>query len=132
MSFLLIDLDHFKKINHRYGHDCGDSVLQHFTSIVRDQLTPESHCLRLGGEEFGIFLAATAPDDAKEFANKLRNLVANSVIKYKHSVVQFTISIGLAHKPSGQTMEIRSILSVADKALYEAKNAGRNTVAQAA
>lgn len=131
-AFLLIDLDNFKRINDEFGHDCGDAVLQYFARVVNKRCPPRVKFLRLGGEEFALVLTGVSLEAAQKFADNLRALIAKSSFRFQGNKIKFTISIGLSYTSTREKSSIRSVLSSADKALYEAKNAGRNAVVLAA
>lgn len=126
-SVLMLDLDHFKRINDDYGHAAGDFVLQHFGAIVAANLRQEDRGGRIGGEEFAILLPATDVDHALAFAERLRGLVAAARIPWLGKELQITVSIGIAGLAAGDA-EPGTALASADRALYAAKHAGRNRV----
>lgn len=123
MSVLLLDIDHFKRINDEYGHSTGDTVLKDFTSVVRQALDRSKPFIRWGGEEFLIFCPQLGMKEALDFAEKLRRLVSAR----KVGGVDVTCSIGVAvwH---GRVDSFQSLFKRVDQALYMAKNAGRNCV----
>lgn len=127
-SILMLDIDHFKKINDAYGHQSGDFVLQKLAVIFWEVLRDVDITGRLGGEEFGIILPETPIDKAIEVAERLREVVAVTQVNLPIGLqVNFTISIGVAALIDKST-NIETLLNEADKALYRAKEAGRNTV----
>jgi len=127
-TILIVDLDHFKKINDRYGHIAGDRVLESFGSIMR-QVSRESDLVgRLGGEEFAVFLPATTAENAYHFAQRLHEAVREAVLVWNGIPISYTISVGLAYFPKALD-NIGKALSAADKALYSAKMKGRNQTA---
>ncbi len=128
LSIMMLDLDHFKKINDTYGHTAGDQVLREvahrLTSIVR----PIDTVIRYGGEEFTVMLPETAVDDAKAMAERIRSFMeTNAIMIGDNEPVTLTISIGVAEF-NADTMTISDFVSSADNALYTAKNSGRNRV----
>ena len=127
-SFLLFDLDHFKNINDEHGHLVGDQVLQGVAQICTCHLRPDDVLGRFGGEEFVIFLPETTLEDARNIAERLRLLITETPIKTEIGFVHTTISIGVAIKEKATTMSIDQLLSNADRAMYRAKQAGRNRV----
>jgi diguanylate cyclase (GGDEF)-like protein len=127
-SFLLFDLDHFKNINDGYGHLIGDQVLQGVAQVCTSHLLPDDVLGRFDGEEFVIFLPETTLEDARHIAERLRTLVAETPIKTEIGLIHTTISIGVAIKEKATTMSIDQLLSNADRAMYRAKQAGRNRV----
>jgi diguanylate cyclase (GGDEF)-like protein len=124
-TILVIDLDHFKKINDQYGHAAGDRVLESFGEITR-QISRESDLPgRIGGEEFALFLSVTTIENACSFAERLHKAIRETAIEWNGASIRYTISIGLAF--CSQTVNnIDKVLSLADKALYHAKMKGRN------
>lgn len=123
-AVLMIDIDHFKKINDTYGHDTGDQVLQEISKVISLHIRKSDALMRWGGEEFLIVTAHMSKDESIIFANKLKNAV-NS---YTFDVgTDITISIGIAICRRDDTKS--TLLKRVDKALYKAKNSGRNRVA---
>ena len=124
-TVLLIDLDHFKKINDKYGHAAGDRVLKSFGKIMR-QISRESDLAgRIGGEEFAFFLPATDTKNAFLVADRLHKAIKENIIEWNGKTINFTTSIGLAFFPR-TVNNIENALNSADKALYTAKKRGRN------
>ena len=120
----LLDLDHFKAVNDRYGHPAGDRALRRFCEIVQAEARLDDALGRLGGEEFGLLLPGTDLAGAHAFADRLRATVARETAVGE---VGLTVSIGLCESIPGTTSE--ELLRSADVALYSAKRAGRNCVA---
>lgn len=127
-SFLLFDIDHFKKINDEHGHIIGDQVLQGIAQICLKNLRPDDILGRFGGEEFVVLLPETKLEDARNIAERLRLLIAETPIETEIGTINTTISIGVAIKEKTTTMSIEQLLSRADRAMYHAKQAGRNRV----
>jgi diguanylate cyclase (GGDEF)-like protein len=127
-SFLLFDIDHFKKINDEHGHIIGDQVLQGMAQICLKHLRADDILGRFGGEEFVILLPETKLEDARNIAERLRLLIAETPIETEIGPINTTISIGMAIKEKTTTMSIDQLLSRADRAMYHAKQAGRNRV----
>ena len=125
-SLLMLDLDHFKKINDRYGHDCGDTVLIKFAKEIKQLLRKSDVFVRYGGEEFAIIATSTRIDSAKRFADKLTRQVAAMSIDYNEHAVGITVSIGVAAPSLLPQPSPELLIATADKALYQAKNSGRN------
>lgn len=123
MSVLLLDIDHFKRINDEFGHSTGDKVLKDFTAVIRQVLDKNKPFIRWGGEEFLVFCPHLSMKEAKDFAEKLRRLVSSR----KLGGLDVTCSIGVAvwH---GRVDSFQAIFKRVDQALYMAKNAGRNCV----
>ncbi len=130
LSVLMIDLDHFKSINDRFGHATGDLALSHFSAVCKSCLRSPDHLGRMGGEEFAVLLPETNIEDAHVVAERLRRSVAATKITLDDNThITLTISIGLAECYGYQPPE--AILAAADRALYQAKHGGRNRVVRA-
>ncbi len=128
LSVLVIDLDHFKQINDRYGHLAGDDVLRHFSQILMGCCRVSDFVFRLGGEEF-LVLTSGDVDGAEVLAEKIRAAVAAGPLHAGAQDVPLTVSIGVAQANVGEGREGLSIvLGRADRALYEAKQGGRDRV----
>lgn len=122
LSFLLLDLDHFKKINDTYGHLMGDQILQRLGEILRVEMREEDIAARYGGEEFALILPNTELSVALEIAEKIRIRIENT----DWNISKVTISIGATMLVAGDT--VSTLQSRADQALYSSKNHGRNLV----
>lgn len=126
-AFLMVDIDHFKRLNDAHGHAVGDAVLQHLAELSRLHLRRVDLFGRLGGEEFGILLPGTDRAGALSFAESFRGKVAGSALQSGKGTISFTVSIGLAAFGSADAAP-DDILARADAALYRAKEGGRNRV----
>ncbi|RZJ12960.1 MAG: GGDEF domain-containing protein [Rubrivivax sp.] len=126
MTLVLLDIDHFKHINDRYGHDCGDEVLRRITAIIASNLRTTDVFGRWGGEEFVIACQGTRVRDAARLAEKLRDRVQQSEIQGTGGRIAVTASFGVALAPPGGSAA--DALKRADAALYRAKEGGRNSV----
>lgn len=129
LPVLVIDLDHFKKINDTWGHRCGDIALSHFVELAAGCLRNSDVIGRLGGEEFAIFLPGTTLNDALSVAERLRSLVETQAVSTEGGEIPITISIGIAMHLRGEAPELT--LHRADEAMYRAKRHGRNRVEMA-
>jgi diguanylate cyclase (GGDEF)-like protein/PAS domain S-box-containing protein len=128
LCVLLLDLDLFKDVNDTYGHDAGDRVLQAIARQIDDCKRGSDVTARLGGEEFALALPETSIDGALRLAERLRGLIAEAAVEHPGSApIRTTASIGIATL-SPSTPTAASLLQRADRALYDAKRAGRNTV----
>jgi len=127
ISFLLMDIDHFKDINDTYGHQAGDYALKTIAQIIMSQIRKSDIACRFGGEEFMIILPDTGVESAVQKADAFRQSISDRVYEFGGKEFSITISIGIAVYPIHGTENDR-ILSKADAALYEAKRAGRNRV----
>jgi diguanylate cyclase (GGDEF)-like protein len=132
VALVLLDIDHFKQVNDRYGHHAGDIVLQRFAETVRSRLRASDIFCRLGGEEFGIILPATDAPGARRLAEEVRVAVAAMQVRTpRHAEVTLSISAGVAVAIPDVRTTVERMLARADEALYRAKHAGRNRVEQA-
>jgi diguanylate cyclase (GGDEF)-like protein len=127
MAVLMLDIDHFKTINDRYGHPAGDKALQHLVSVLRTGVRRIDLLGRLGGEEFAIVLPAITDDVAMKVAERLRAMVAGSLVWVGPTQIGMTVSIGVALLGEADRT-VEQLLARADVALYAAKNAGRDRV----
>lgn len=128
ISCLFFDLDYFKKVNDTCGHDFGDYVLRTIGALVKNKVRCGDLAARFGGEEFVIALPNTSLDNAMFVAEKIRTLVAGHNFSYLGQQWAVTVSIGVASLVNDQPESALSLLQLADKALYLAKNSGRNRV----
>ena len=126
-SLLILDLDKFKSVNDNHGHLAGDKALKKAGRLIKNRIRNTDICGRLGGEEFAILLPETSEQGAFAFAEDLRMAIANCSIEHEENVITCTASIGLAIFNGNQT-SANQWLDQADKALYQAKNNGRNQV----
>ncbi|MBB5191332.1 diguanylate cyclase (GGDEF)-like protein [Silvimonas terrae] len=126
LSLLLLDIDHFKSINDRYGHAVGDEVLRDFTLIMHNALRAADCLGRLGGEEFGLLLYGASQAEARAISERLRALVEANTIRIGDGLTSYTMSGGLAHWSPEESLQELTLR--ADNALYEAKGAGRNRI----
>ncbi|ODA41877.1 GGDEF domain-containing protein [Desulfosporosinus sp. BG] len=122
-SLIVMDIDHFKKINDQYGHLVGDAVLSELAKLLQNNLRKVDSLTRWGGEEFIVLAKHTGGSSAMEMAEKLRHLVETYDFP---EVGEMTVSIGVAEFKSGKTLD--NWIKVADDALYEAKRLGRNRI----
>lgn len=123
MGILLLDIDHFKKLNDQYGHDIGDKALKAFTSVINLHLRETDIFARLGGEEFVVICAAQSYEDLMSIAEKLRRLARQSTPQ-EDSPFNLTVSVGVTHIEGDE--KFSDALRRADEALYKAKQNGRN------
>lgn len=128
LSLLMVDIDNFKRINDTYGHKSGDMVLKRLATIFITSLRDVDIIGRIGGEEFAILLPETPMPEAIETAERLRTRVNEAGVPIEQGLpIKFTISVGVSSKTS-QDMNVDLLLSLADKALYEAKHHGKDQV----
>ena len=126
-SLIMIDLDHFKKINDAYGHTVGDGCLKEVIRRLKPMVRKVDLLARYGGEEFAVVLPDTNKNQAALAAEKLRQVVESTEFTYRGSVVKVTISLGAAQVEPGDA-EPNQLIERADAALYQAKTTGRNRV----
>lgn len=123
----ILDLDHFKNLNDKYGHDAGDYVLKAIAKLVKREIRADDIFARIGGEEFAIIVNDCHPDNYSSIFDNIRALIEQQIIEYEGEIIRLTASIGFSVS-SGQDTELSSILKRADAALYAAKRNGRNRV----
>ena len=128
ISFLLCDLDHFKKINDKYGHDCGDEVLKKVAETFTSTLRQQDLISRWGGEEFLIVLLETDRKNSYDVAEKVRKNIENLKIKCLDKAIKITITIGISEYE--EDTNIDDIIKRADMALYIGKSRSRNCSVQ--
>lgn len=135
LSVLMLDVDHFKKVNDSYGHPAGDAVLRALGRLLAGSLRGTDVAGRLGGEEFAVLLPGSDAAGAARVAEGLRQLVEQEPIPDGGLVLQVTVSIGSASfgqvAPDGAAEALNALMRAADQALYTAKQSGRNCVAMA-
>lgn len=127
VSMILLDIDDFKKINDTYGHAAGDEVLRDFASNMSDFFRVGDVLGRIGGEEFGVVLANITTAQAKDIAERLRQVFEASLIDIGKHSIQAKVSIGVASTHHGNSSFVE-LYHRADEALYEAKKCGKNCV----
>jgi diguanylate cyclase (GGDEF)-like protein len=128
LSLILLDIDHFKQINDAHGHLVGDAALRQLAQALTALTRKEDLLARYGGEEFALVARGIHRDDVLAFAERIRRSVAAQRLQAPEASLSFTVSIGIAHSESGADADGHSLLEAADRALYAAKNAGRNNV----
>jgi len=131
LSVLILDVDHFKPYNDQFGHLAGDEVLREVARVLRDHARRSDYLARIGGEEFGVILPETSRAGALHFAERFRRAIETSAWPRR----SITISVGaatvafLSAVPRPRSPECSEVLSAADRALYAAKESGRNRIA---
>lgn len=125
-SVAFIDLDHFKAINDLYGHLAGDSVLRHFAGLLRKAAPARAVIGRLGGEEFAIVMPDMTLETARAISLRLSALVRATPCPSEPDAIAYTVSIGMAERQPGENVD--AVMRRADRALYDAKQMGRNCV----
>ncbi len=126
-TVILIDVDHFKRINDTYGHAAGDLVLESLGAYLRRQLRERDGAGRLGGEELSILLPETRAEDARPIAERIRRGIEDLDLAWEGTRIPVTASLGVATTAEGGH-DLKALLQIADERLYEAKQGGRNQV----
>jgi diguanylate cyclase (GGDEF)-like protein len=126
LTMLMLDIDHFKAVNDRYGHDVGDTVIREVAAICRQTVRAADITARLGGEEFGILLPETTSEGARMYAARLRAAVLKMAIPVPDGPLRVTVSGGISERHQAMTLD--ELLKHADLALYDAKRSGRDRV----
>jgi two-component system, cell cycle response regulator len=129
VSVLMIDVDHFKKFNDTFGHDAGDVVLQMVAETINSQMRAGDMVCRYGGEEFMVLGTGTGMNDGAVFAERIRRAIETTEVPWEGKKLSVTISVGLATWPIISASVSEEMVTAADKALYGAKDFGRNQVA---
>lgn len=128
LAFIMLDIDHFKKVNDSYGHLVGDGVLKELASLLLSSSRTGDIVGRYGGEEFGIVLPQIDLAGTRTLCERLREKVAGHQFPWEKGSINVTISIGVSFKEPGQSLTGNDMVKIADEALYKAKHAGRNRV----
>lgn len=125
LACLMLDIDHFKRFNDRFGHDAGDAVMQYVAQVLSEAIGDEGNLFRFGGEEFTVLMPGANLEHGKALAERLRHAVERAPLTYRgRSLDPVTISVGIATAPGAGT--VTSVLERADAALLSAKETGRN------
>jgi len=125
-AFMVVDIDHFKRVNDTYGHLVGDLALKIVARCLAENLRPHDLLVRYGGEEFAVLLPDADLEEAKAIAERLRAMIADTQICCEGIFLQVTISIGITPSRNEETLE--NLIREADHALYRAKGLGRNRI----
>ena len=129
-TLILVDLDHFKKLNDTLGHPAGDAALKHVARLLENAVRDGDLVARIGGEEFAVWLPSTGLREGMEVAERIRRSVADKPLTWSGSVYPLTTSCGIAACPE-LVGSVQNLPAAADAALYRAKQAGRNRVERA-
>ncbi|ADZ90905.1 diguanylate cyclase [Marinomonas mediterranea] len=127
ISVLFFDIDHFKRVNDEYGHQCGDITLAKVGDIVSNHTRVRDFSFRYGGEEF-VMIVRSDQQEAFAMAEELRQAIENSPINLGDQYIHVTVSIGVATRASNDVCSIKDVIAKADSLMYLAKQAGRNQV----
>lgn len=128
LGVILLDLDHFKRVNDGYGHGAGDLVLREAAARIRDTVRPYDPVGRYGGEEFLIVAEGCRPLAAEQIAERVRRAMCDGPIALFAESITVTVSAGVSARVDGEDIAIRALIDRADRALYQAKSLGRNRV----
>jgi diguanylate cyclase (GGDEF)-like protein len=128
ITILLMDIDHFKKVNDTYGHQLGDVVLVNMAHIIRKHLRTYDVAARYGGEEFVAILPETPLPEAMTVAERIRSATQQATFANKLQALRVTISLGVATYPMPGLDSVDDLIRIADEGLYRAKSEGRNRV----
>jgi len=126
LSIIIADVDHFKSVNDFFGHQAGDHALKCVSSHLKELLRDSDHIARYGGEEFGIILPMTPLKEAIQAAERLRKSIESEKIVYREKSISVTMSFGIALLENNRQIDVEGLIKMADEALYDAKNTGRN------
>ncbi len=126
LSLVMLDADHFKRINDNHGHPAGDHVLQRLAATVMASLRTEDAFCRVGGEEFAVIMRDCTEDEAVQLAERLRRLIASTQFVYGGQQLPVTVSLGIAGLDPQRHTRSTELVELADRCLYEAKGSGRN------
>lgn len=128
VSLALVDIDYFKAINDDYGHPVGDAVLRLLAQHLQGLVRASDFTARMGGEEFGVVMPATGAGGARELCERLRSSIEALSLPVPHRDRRLTASIGVTTAAPGEAISFNTLYILADRALYEAKEQGRNRV----
>jgi len=126
LTIILCDVDHFKKINDKYGHNAGDAVLIELSKIFTQQIRKQDCISRWGGEEFLFILPQTNANNANIFAEKIQGILQKHIVHFEDEKIKVSVSMGI--EQFSEVQSIDEVINNADKYLYQAKNAGRNQI----
>jgi diguanylate cyclase (GGDEF)-like protein len=124
---IMIDLDHFKKVNDQFGHDAGDVVLKKVAKLLRSHSRDSDVCIRYGGEEFALLLESDSQEEALAVSERIRREFEGTPTVYDGQVIEHTLSIGITEVLGhGENLNVKEMMRRADAALYQGKATGRN------
>jgi diguanylate cyclase (GGDEF)-like protein len=130
ISCLMMDLDHFKRINDACGHPYGDFILEHFAAVVKKCIRGEDLAARYGGEEFLVILPNCDKEEVGRVAERIRRETEDQVFTYRRKRVPLTVSLGAVTSYEDWGFNYRQLIALSDRALYDAKEKGRNQLIQ--
>lgn len=127
-SAAILDIDFFKKVNDTYGHAAGDEVLRHIAGILEAAIRPYDQVGRWGGEEFMLVFPGVSQSEALVVSKRIRKQIADNPLLVEDLTIPVTVSLGVASRTEDNAKNIEELFNMADKALYYAKEHGRNRV----
>ena len=128
LSLVMVDIDHFKKVNDTFGHTEGDKVLQEIASLLKASVRKKDTVARYGGEEFILILPEAGLEEAAMISERIRQLVEKTLFDVGQAHINLTVSLGISNFPSHHARTKEDLVKMADQALYDAKRGGRNRV----
>ena len=128
VAFIVIDIDHFKAVNDTYGHAAGDRILESVAVKIMETVRAGDRVFRYGGEEIVIVCEGLSLEKATERAEEIREAVRGTEVEYKAETLSVTVSIGVTAIDEGEDASVQDLFSNADRAMYEAKEGGRDRV----
>ena len=128
MTLVMIDIDHFKRVNDEHGHLGGDFALRELANCIKKIIRREDCFARYGGEEFALVLVETQLNQAQQITERIREVIEGMEIKFDNKIIRMTVSIGLAFTCGDANMSVNQLIRQADDQLYKAKTGGRNRV----
>jgi len=128
VSLVMVDIDHFKKVNDTFGHLEGDKVLCEIASLLKTSVRKKDIVVRYGGEEFILILSGAGLEEAAMIAERIRRLVESTPVQMEQAQINLTVSLGISNFPIHRPQSKEELVKMADLALYEAKRGGRNKV----
>jgi len=127
-SLAMVDLDHFKRVNDKYGHEIGNQALQHLAGILMSEVRTTDIVCRYGGEEFAMIFPETHLNLAVKVADRIREEIAGQPLQIEGQEISITASMGLSVYMKTSILDIEEFIESVDKYLYEAKQSGRNCI----
>jgi diguanylate cyclase (GGDEF)-like protein len=131
LSLILLDIDHFKRINDEHGHSVGDEALRTLAKALLGLTREEDVLARYGGEEFALIVRGIDREHARRFAERMRSAIESQRLLLPNGELAFTVSIGIAHMAAGDELTAQRMFEAAARALYASQHAGRNVVSMA-
>jgi len=128
LSLVMVDIDHFKKVNDTFGHTEGDQILCKISSLLKNSVRRKDTVARYGGEEFILILPEAGLEQSFVIAERIRQSVEKTLFEVERAQVNLTLSMGISNFPSHRVKSKEELIKMADQALYDAKRGGRNRV----